>query len=157
MKKIKIKPLIIALLVPVSVGLVSAFITSAKMDAFEAVNKPSFSPPSILFPIVWTVLYILMGVSSYLVLTSPSSQKKIDKALLAYGISLVLNFFWSIIFFNLEAFSFAFLWLCILLAVVIYTLVLYFKINRIAAYLQIPYVLWLIFAGVLNISIAAMN
>lgn len=153
--KIKLKELIICIALPVSVGLLSALITRSGIEDFNSeVIKPSFSPPAFLFPIVWTVLYILMGISSYLVIVS---DKEKTAAVLFYGLQLILNFYWSIIFFNLKAYQFAFIWLIVLLVSIIITAYLFYKISRPAAYLLIPYILWVTFAGYLNYSIYLLN
>ena len=128
------------------------------MNIYEEVSTPPLSPPSFLFPVVWTVLFVLMGISAAMVLTTGTSPLvKRKNALSVYGMSLFFNFFWSIIFFNLRAFLFAFVWLLVLLALIILTIVKYFKINRTAAYLQIPYALWVTFAGYLNLGIFILN
>ncbi len=149
---------IISIAISLGVGIVSALLTMGNMNIYEEVNTPPLSPPSFLFPVVWTILYILMGISAAMVLTtgtSPLAKRK--EALTVYGLSLFFNFFWSIIFFNLRAFLFAFVWLVVLLALIIFTIVKYFKINSTAAYLQIPYAIWVTFAGYLNLGIWLLN
>ena len=149
---------IISIAISLGVGIVSALLTMGNMNIYEEVNTPPLSPPSFLFPVVWTILYVLMGISAAMVLTtrtSPLAKRK--ESLTVYGLSLFFNFFWSIIFFNLRAFLFAFVWLVVLLALIILTIVKYFKINRPAAYLQIPYALWVTFAGYLNLGIFILN
>ena len=106
--------LIISILIPLAVGSLSALF-SGNMSSYSMFEKPAFSPPGFIFPIVWTVLYILMGISSYLVYTSNSPYK--PNALLLYGIQLFFNFFWSIIFFGLDLYLFAFIWLIALLSI----------------------------------------
>lgn len=128
------------------------------MNVYEVIVRPPLSPPALLFPIVWTVLYTLMGVSSARVLL----KKDIDKnaattGLWAYLSSLVLNFGWSIIFFNIGAFFIAFLWLISMLYFIIKTVFLYSKVDKISAYLQVPYILWVTFAGYLNFAIFLLN
>ena len=153
----KTKSLIKSIFIPLAVGAVSGFISMNAMDDFALASKPPLSPPGWIFPVVWTVLYILMGISSYLVNNSDAPKEEIKKANLVYGISLVFNFFWSIIFFNLKQYLFAFLWLLALLFLVIYTVYLYFGISKTAAYLQIPYIIWLLFAAYLNFGIFLLN
>lgn len=152
----KIKPYIISILIALAVGGLSAFITRNNMDIYKELATPPLSPPAILFPIVWTILYVLMGISAAMIYTSPKTDGK-EKALLTYGISLFVNFTWSIIFFNLNAFLFSFIWLIILWALIIATIVQYYKINKLAAYLQIPYAIWVTFAGYLNLGIWILN
>ena len=149
---------IISVLVSLGVGVLSALLTRGNMNIYEEVNTPPLSPPAFLFPVVWTVLYVFMGISAAMVLTTrTSSLVKRKNALTVYGLSLFFNFFWSIIFFNLRAFLFSFVWLVVLLALIILTIVKYFKINRTAAYLQIPYAVWVAFAGYLNLGIFILN
>jgi tryptophan-rich sensory protein len=150
----KIKPYVISILIPLGVGIFSSLFTRGNMDIYSTINVPPLAPPSILFPIVWTILYILMGVSSGLIYTS---GQKSGRALTIYGISLFVNFLWSIIFFNLKAFLFAFVWLVLLIFLVAFTIVEYMKINKVAAYLQIPYLLWVAFAGYLSFGIFLLN
>ena len=149
---------IISVAISLGAGILSALLTRGNMNIYEEVSTPPLSPPAFLFPVVWTVLYVLMGISAAMVLTTGTSPLvKRKNALSVYGMSLFFNFFWSIIFFNLRAFLFAFVWLLVLLALIILTIVKYFKINRTAAYLQIPYALWGTFAGYLNLGIFILN
>ena len=153
-----IKSYIIAIIFPLLVGGLSALLTMGNMDIYEEVNTPPLSPPSILFPIVWSILYILMGVSSGLIYnTDTASLPSRKSALFTYAESLFFNFFWSIIFFNMRAFLFAFIWLLQLIYLIIKTIVKYYKINKTAAYLQIPYLIWVTFAGYLNFGIWILN
>lgn len=154
----KIKSYIIAIIIPLLVGGVSALITSGSMDIYSDINTPPLAPPSILFPIVWTILFILMGISSAMIFGSESAplpQRK--SALYTYALSLFFNFFWSIIFFNMRAYLFAFIWLVALWLLILRTIMKYLKINPVAAYLQIPYLLWVTFAGYLNFAIWLLN
>ena len=149
---------IISVLVSLGVGVLSALLTRGNMNIYEEVSTPPLSPPSFLFPVVWTVLYALMGISAAMVLTSrTSSLVKRKNTLTVYGVSLLFNFFWSIIFFNIRAFLFAFVWLVVLFVLIILTIFKYFKINKTAAYLQIPYAVWVAFAGYLNLGIFILN
>ena len=152
--KIQWKNLITCLAIPLAVGSLSALLTQNSMETFNSIAKPSLAPPGWLFPVVWTILYILMGIASYLVLTS---GKPNDKALTTYVIQLVFNFFWSIIFFNLELYLFAFIWLVLLWLLIIKTTLLFYQISKPAGYLMIPYLLWVTFAGYLNLSIYLLN
>ncbi|CUP64306.1 TspO/MBR family protein [Enterocloster clostridioformis] len=136
--------LIISILIPLAVGTMSALF-SGNMSSYSILTQPAFSPPGFIFPVVWTILYILMGASSYIVYSSNSPNK--SKALLLYCIQLFFNFCWSIIFFGLDLFLFAFIWLIALILIV----------NPLSAYLQIPYLIWCIFAAYLNFSIFLLN
>ena len=117
-------------------------------------NKPPASPPGWLFPIVWTILYVLMGLASYLVLISAKPNKT---ALAAYAIQLIFNFFWSIIFFRLQLCFLAFIWLVLLWFLILKTFTLFSEISKSAGYLLIPYLLWVTFAGYLNFTICLLN
>ena len=146
--------LIISKLIPLTVGTMSALF-SGNMSSYSILNKPAFSPPGFIFPVVWTILYILMGASSYIVYFSNSSNK--SKALLLYCIQLFFNFCWSIIFFGLDLFLFAFIWLIALIFIIIIMIRQFLIVNPLSAYLQIPYLIWCIFAAYLNFSIFLLN
>jgi len=150
-----VKSYIISIVIALLIGGISAFLTSGNMNIYEELITPPLSPPGILFPIVWTILYVLMGISSALIYNENGNDK--NKALLTYGISLFFNFTWSIIFFNMRNFFFAFIWIIFLFVSILQTIIEYFKINKIAAYLQIPYLLWVAFAGYLNLGIWILN
>ncbi len=152
--KIQWKRLILCIAIPLAVGGISALLTSSGMETFQALSKPPLSPPGWLFPVVWTLLYILMGIASYLVLASGKPSRS---ALTFYGLQLLFNFFWSIIFFNLERYLFAFVWLIALWILIFITTVLFYKISKPAGYLMIPYLLWVAFAGYLNLFIYLLN
>lgn len=155
--KINCKLFAICIAIPLAVGALASFLTNQSMEMFGALNKPLLSPPGFLFPIVWTILYVLMGISSYLILTSGQDKKKITDALIPYGLQLFFNFFWSIWFFNLEWYLFAFLWLFVLWVLIYQTILAFYDISKTAAYLLIPYLLWVTFAGYLNFSIYLLN
>lgn len=148
------KKLIICLAIPLAVGGISTLMTRNSMETFELINKPALSPPGWLFPVVWTLLYILMGIASYLVLTS---GKQNSTALIIYGIQLIFNFLWSIIFFNFRLYFFAFIWLILLWLLILKTTVLFYRISKYAGYLMLPYLLWVTFAGYLNYTISLLN
>ena len=154
----KIKSYIIAIIIPLAVGGLSALITMGNMDLYSEIITPPLSPPAILFPIVWTLLYVLMGISSGMIYNEDSAPlPERRSALYTYAISLFFNFFWSVIFFNSRRFLFAFIWLLVLLYLIALTIVKYYKIKPLAAYLQIPYLLWVSFAGYLNFAIWWLN
>lgn len=146
--------LIISILIPIAVGMLSALF-SGNTTAYSTLNKPALSPPSIIFPIVWTILYILMGISSYLIYTSDDPDRY--KALKTYGLQLFFNFFWSIIFFGFSQYFLALIWLIGMIAIIIAMIVQFSKISRPAALLLIPYLLWCMFAAYLNLMIVMMN
>ena len=152
--KIKNKSLlIISILIPILVGTLSSLF-SGNMS-ISMLNKPSLSPPSFLFPIVWTILYILMGISSYIIYSSDNQNK--GKALAIYAIQLIFNFFWSIIFFGSSQYLLAFVWLIALIIIIIIMIYQFYAIEPLAAYLQIPYLLWCLFAAYLNFMIYRLN
>ena len=148
----------IAIAIPLAVGIAAALLTRGNMQIYREVNTPPLSPPSILFPIVWTILYILMGVSSGMIWQSRANDiKTADRGICFYAVSLAFNFAWSILFFNLRWFLPAFFWLLILWGLIIATILSYRKVSAVAAYLQIPYAIWVAFAGYLNIGIWYLN
>lgn len=152
--KIQWKELIICIAIPLATGILSALLTRNGMKTFETLTKPALSPPGWLFPIVWTILYILMGIASYLVLSSGNTGQN---ALTVYAIQLAFNFLWSIIFFNQRAYFFAFIWLIALWLLILLTTILFYQISKPAGYLMSPYLLWVTFAGYLNYAIYLLN
>ncbi len=153
----KTRTFLIFITLPLVVGIVAGLLTRGSMETFSRLNQPPLSPPGILFPIVWTILYTLMGTASYLVYTSDSSESEKISALAIYFLHLAVNFLWSIFFFNLEWYIFSFFWLVLLWVLIIYITRLFYPISKTAAYLLIPYLLWVTFAGYLNLGIAALN
>lgn len=148
---------ILCIAIPLLIGAVAAFLTQNSMELFELVKKPPLSPPAWLFPVVWTILYILMGISSYLVVTAEADKMKIEEAIRVYAYQLIANFLWPTFFFNLEWYGFSFLWLVLLWTLVLNMILRFWEINRTAAYLNIPYLIWLTFAGYLNFGIWMLN
>ncbi|MBQ8404514.1 MAG: tryptophan-rich sensory protein [Clostridia bacterium] len=155
--KIRWKLLIICIAIPLIIGGISAFATMSSMEDFAALEKPPLSPPGWLFPVVWSILYTLMGIASYLVITSGEAQKHINTAITFYAVQLIFNFFWSFFFFNLKLYFFSFAWLIVLWLLIIATLVLFSRVSKTAGYLLIPYLLWVSFAAYLNLGIALLN
>lgn len=155
--KINKKLLVICLVIPLAVGGIAALLTGGGMDTFETLNQPPLSPPGWLFPVVWTVLYILMGVASYLVLASGKSQDIVRQSLVFYGVQLAFNFLWPILFFSLSAYLFAFIWLVVLWLLILVTTVQFYRIEKPAGYLLMPYLIWVAFAGYLNLGIYLLN
>ena len=149
---------VISIAIALGVGGLSSLLTMGNMDLYSDIRQPPLAPPAILFPIVWTVLYVLMGVSAAMVLTDERVKEgERSSAMIPYAASLFVNFFWSILFFNLRAFMPAFIWLVLLEFLVVMTITSYRKLNTGAAYLQIPYALWVAFAGYLNFAIWLLN
>lgn len=156
MKK-SIKYPLIFILTSLAVGGLAAAITKNSMSIYESLSKPPLSPPPQLFPIVWFILYILMGLGTGLMYSAPRNAKEKPYALSVFFLQLAANFFWSIIFFNLKLFTFAFFWLLLILALVLIMVRLFSRISKASAILQLPYVLWLVFAAYLNIATAVLN
>ena len=155
--KINKKLLIICLAIPLAVGGLSALLTRGSMKEFGELNQPPLSPPAWLFPIVWTILFGVMGYSLYLVLTSHSGSDTIGRAVTLFGIQLFFNFFWSIFFFNFKLYFFSFGWLLVLWAMIFFMILSFYKASKTAALINIPYLAWVAFAGYLNLGIAILN
>ena len=150
------KQLLTALAIPLLIGGLSALLTGG-MDGFKILNKPPLSPPGWIFPVVWTILYLAMGLASYLIYKSAAPQYKKNNALLFYGLQLFFNFFWSIIFFRWEMYLFAFVWLMVMWILIIITTLKFWKIDKRAGILMVPYLLWVTFAAYLNLGIYILN
>ena len=149
----KIKIYAKSIIIPVLVGVIVGIITSKFID-YETLQKPFLAPPSIVFPIIWTILYILMGIS-YGILKSNS---KIDSATdFVYYLQLGINGLWSIFFFVLKWRLFAFIWILLLAGLVILMIIQFYNKNKTAGLLQIPYLLWLLFASYLNLGVCILN
>lgn len=154
-KVIKLKELIISIVIPLAVGGISSLLSLNGFKQFESINKPAFTPPGFLFPVVWTILYILMGIGCYIVYVS-NCKNKID-SLRVYALQLFFNFGWSILFFGFKLYWFAFVWLVALLVLIGLMIYQFYKCDKTAAYLQIPYFVWVAFAGILNVGVAILN
>ncbi len=155
--KIQWKKLLICLAVPLAVGGLSAFLTRDGMERFRGLDQPPLSPPGWVFPVVWTILFLLMGYASYLVLTSGAPRRVVRGALAVYGVQLAVNFLWSIIFFNLGAYLFALLWLILLWVLIAVTMAQFRGTSKPAGDLLLPYLAWVTFAGYLNCGIWILN
>lgn len=153
----KLRQLIICIAIPLAVGGLSAYLTMGAMETFESLKQPPLSPPGWLFPVVWTALFALMGIASYLVVRSPAPERTVKRALIFYGIQLGLNFFWTILFFNLGLYLVSFFWLILLWCFIPLTTLQFAAIRRLAGYLMIPYLIWVAFAGYLNLAIFWLN
>ncbi len=151
----KYVPYIISVAISLGVGGISAFLSKDNMSIYSAVNRPALSPPSWLFPIVWTVLFVLMGIAAAIIWNS--NGKELDSALIFYGFQLVFNFCWPLIFFNFRAFGIAFFWLLVLLVLIGITAIKFYKINKTAGWMMLPYFAWVSFAGYLNYMIWQLN
>lgn len=143
--------------IPLAVGGVTALLTRGSMELFSALEQPPLSPPAWLFPVVWTLLYLLMGLASYRVLSAPAPREDVRTALWLYGLQLAVNFVWPLLFFNLQWFLLAFFWLMLLWLLVIVTALKFRRIDEPAGWLLLPYVLWTTFAAYLNLGIFVLN
>lgn len=152
----KITKYILYLITPLIVGFLSNILTSNYRDFYKTLIKPPLAPPGYLFGIVWTILFILIGIS-YFLLKLKTEGIDISNIDFWYYLQLIINFFWSIFFFKNQALTFSFIWLLFLLIIVVITFLKFYKTNKISSYLLIPYILWIIFAGYLNLSIAILN
>lgn len=152
----KIKPYVISIAIALAVGGLSAVFTSGNMNMYDTLNRPPLSPPMWLFPVVWSVLFILMGVSSAMVYVK-KDETDVSGALKIYGLQLIVNFFWSIIFFNMRAYLFAVVWLALLWILILIMIISFRKIKPLAGYLQIPYLVWVSFALYLTVMIYLLN
>lgn len=152
---INFKSLLLSLIISLGVGVLSSVFTKNSMDTYKNLNQPFLAPPGYVFPIVWTILFILMGISSYIIFESESLEK--NKVLTIYVIQLTVNFCWPLLFFNLQMFLFSLFWLVILLGLIILMIIKFYKINKISAFLQIPYFFWTLFAGYLNFMVYYLN
>ena len=152
--KFQWKKLVVCLLLPLAVGGLAAFLTRNSMDLFAMVKKPPLSPPGWLFPVVWTILYLLMGFASYLVLVAEKPGRTAWKFYLA---QLAFNFVWPILFFHLQMYLLSFVWLLLLWILILVTILWFTRSSRLAGYLLIPYLLWVTFAEYLNVGIYILN
>lgn len=152
---IKWKSLIINLIIPLALGGIAALITNNGMENYNNVVKPALSPPNWLFPVVWTILYTLMGISTYLIYEKDHNINK--KAFIIYAVQLALNFIWPVFFFGFDAYFFSFIILLTLIIFVISMIICFYKENKTAGLLQIPYLIWLLFAAYLNLSVYILN
>ncbi len=149
----KVKIYIKSILIPVIIGGIVGLITSKSID-YNSLVKPFLSPPSILFPIVWTVLYILMGVSYGILKNKDLNDSKVK---FVYYLQLFVNALWSILFFTLKWRLFSFLWILLLDILVIIMVYRFYNKNKISGLLQIPYLIWILFASYLNLAIYLLN
>lgn len=155
--KINWKVLLLSLLISVGSGQVSGLLTNSSMEIYinDVVKPPLSPPPGAVFPIVWSVLFVLMGISAYMVYMTISPYRR--RALTLYIAQLIFNFFWMIIFFNARNYVFAFIWLAVLWLMVFFMIRSMRLVKPAAGNLQIPYLVWLTFAGYLNFAIILLN
>ena len=151
----KYKSLIVSLLCALGVGGLSALLTSDSMGQYQQLAQPPLAPPGWLFPVVWTLLFILMGISAWLVWRSPARERR--AALTVYAVQLAMNLGWSLLFFRAQLRLPAFFWLVALEILLGVMIALFARCDRRAALLQIPYFCWVLFAGYLYLGVWALN
>lgn len=157
MNKFEWKTYIFWILLTEAVGALSGLLSRAGMELYSTtIKQPPLSPPGIVFPIVWAILYALMGIGIARIVQTPASDAR-SRSILIFGIQLFFNFFWSIIFFHFQAFGFAFLWLILLWILILLMILSFRKVDPLAAWLQVPYFLWVTFAAYLNFAIWLIN
>lgn len=157
MRKKSIADLTTSILIAEIAGFLSGFLSGNISEIYQSFLKPPLSPPGWLFPIVWTILYACMGIASYIIFTAVATEEKKKPALTLYAIQLLVNFFWSIVFFRLHSPEWALAVILLLDVLVIFTIRAFYKINKTAAYIMIPYLAWILFASYLNIGIVLLN
>lgn len=155
--KVHFISLIINILIPLGGGALVGYITRNAMESYNTIKKPFFSPPGIVFPIVWTILYILMGIAAYRIYNKTKEREIKGDEYFFYLVQLLFNFGWSFIFFSFKLYGLAFLWLIVLFILVVITTVKFLKVDKKAGLLMIPYILWLAFAAVLNYYVWMLN
>ena len=157
MKKFPWKTYAAWILFTETVGALSGWLTREGAEVYNTtVQKPPLTPPSLVFPIVWGLLFALLGIGAARIYMAPADRWRY-KSLLVFFVQLIFNFIWSIIFFNYQAFGFAFLWLIVLWLLILAMIVLFDKTDKPAAYLQIPYLFWVTFAAYLNFGVWLLN
>ena len=154
--KLQWKPLLIALAIPLAVGALSTLLSGGTALYGELV-KPPLSPPGWVFPVVWTVLYLLMGYASYLVWRSDAPKERKRRALTLYGLQLLANFLWPLLFFGAESLLGALICLLVLWVLILLTIRAFSGISEKAADLLLPYILWVTFAAYLNLGFFLLN
>ena len=155
MKKINWKTLLISVAISLGTGILAAILSRSGAGFYETIDQPKLLPPSWLFPVVWTAPYILMGISAYMIYESTCPSRR--RALAVYAAQLAVNFIWTLVFFNARAFLLAFILIIVLWILIITMIALFHKCRPAAAYLQVPYFLWVTFAAYLTWSIYALN
>lgn len=149
--------LAVCIAIPLFAGVTAGFLTRDSVEIFAALNQPFLSPPGWVFPVVWTILYVLMGISSYLVLTSSGADSEKRMAIILYIIQLFMNVLWPVFFFRHGLYLFSFIWLVLLWAVIYAYIKQAMRLSMAAGIIMIPYLLWVFFAGYLNLGIFWLN
>lgn len=150
------KKLLICLAIPLGVGALAALLTGG-MSQYKELRQPPLAPPGWVFPVVWTILYVLMGYASYRILVSDADRREKEYAFKLYGAQLAINFLWPLVFFGLEQYLLAFFVLLLLWALIFFTIRAFSRIDERAADLLLPYIVWVTFAGYLNVGVYLLN
>ena len=157
MKQFNWKPYVFWIALAEGVGALAGWLIRDGVALYnQTVVQPPLSPPAVVFPIVWAILYALMGIGAARVYLTPASNAR-SRGLLLWLVQLAFNFLWSIVFFNLQAYAFAFFWLIALWLLILWMTVTFYQVDKLAALLQIPYLLWVAFAGYLNFGVWILN
>ena len=135
-------------------GALAGFL-SGSFKGYGDINMPSFAPPGWLFPIMWSILYILMGISVYII--KEKNDYNVIEALKKYRLQLIVNLLWSFLFFTFKLYLLSFIWIIFLIVLVVMMILKFKETSKLSAYLQIPYLLWIVFAAILNLSIYILN
>lgn len=150
--------LIISIAIPVLIGGLSGFFTASGVDSwYQTIQKPSWNPPGWIFAPVWTTLYVMIGISLFLVWKADVTKELKQKAIILFCIQLVLNFFWSLIFFSLQQPGWALVEIIVMWIFILLTILAFAPINKIAAWLLVPYISWVSFATILNYTLWKLN
>jgi tryptophan-rich sensory protein len=155
--KNNIAVLIVSIIIAEGTGVLSSYLGMSNSQTYESLIKPAFSPPSWVFGVVWPILYLLMAIAAYRGWLRGRGRISSRKALILYGIQLFLNFMWTIIFFRWRLIGLAFFELMLLLIFIVLSTFEFFRLDKAAGFLMIPYILWVSFAGVLNFTLWMMN
>ena len=157
MNKLKIVKLVIAITLPLAAGAIAGFFTSGSVQGwYSSLVKPTFNPPNWVFGPVWTILYVLMGISFYLIWTQPVSKKR-NSGIFVFWVQLTLNFAWSFLFFYFHQTGLALIEIIILWLLIVTMIIRFYQIKAIAAFINIPYLIWVSFATVLNAGYYILN
>ena len=150
--------LIIAIIIPVAVGAISGFFIASGVESwYQTINKPSWNPPGWIFGPVWTTLYVMMGIALFLVWKSDSSDVLKKTAIALFAIQLILNFFWSFIFFDQQQIGWALVEIIVMWFFILLTIFAFGNVSKLAAWLLVPYISWVSFATILNYTIWKLN
>lgn len=150
--------LVLSLALPLLVGFVGSSFTRPNIATwYVCLEKPVFSPPNWVFAPVWTLLFILMGLALFLILRDGKKSRHFETAVILFGAQLILNLYWSFFFFFFHSPLYAFIDICVLWLLIVFNIYFFYKIKKTAAYLLIPYLVWVTFAAILNYAICLLN